>query len=52
MKKQYTNPTVEVVFIEGANIVTESVGYNNESVSGVKAQSNRRGGDIWGEGDE
>ena len=51
MKKQYANPTVEVVFIEGANIVTESVGYNNESVSGVKAQSNRRG-DIWGEGDE
>lgn len=51
MKKQYANPTLEVVFIEDADIVTESLevkGRNDGGIAGAK----RRGGDIWGEGDE
>ena len=50
MKKQYANPTVKVVFIEDADIVTESQVTVGTTVTGVSAQSNRRN-DIWGEDD-
>lgn len=50
MKKQYANPTLEVVFIEDADIVTESLEVKRND--GGTANAKRRGGDIWGEGDE
>lgn len=49
MKKQYANPTLKVVFIEDADIVTESQLTVGEGVTGVSAQSKRRDNNIWGE---
>ena len=46
MKKQYTNPTVEVVYIEGADIVTNSpMGFGGEDEGNQTVQSKRR--NIW-----
>ena len=41
MKKQYANPAVKIVYIEDADIVTESMDFGDE-VSGVSAHSKRR----------
>ena len=49
MKKQYANPTVKVVFIEDADIVTESLGMGGNAEYDKPNDAKRRGGGIWGE---
>ena len=50
MKKQYANPTVKVVFIEDADIVTESPQVTiGEDVSDVSAGAKQRNNNIWDE---
>ena len=49
MKKQYVNPTLDVVFIEDADIVTSSVDVTfGENKSGVSAGAKQRE-NIWDE---
>ena len=47
MKKQYANPTVKVVFIEDADIVTESLTVSE--YDGGTAQAKQRNNNIWDE---
>ena len=50
MKKQYANPTVKVVFIEDADIVTQSdVTLNSDTLDGGTAQAKQRNTNIWDE---
>ncbi len=49
MKKQYANPTLKVVFIEDADIVTESVLTIGEDVNNVSAGAKQRNNNIWDE---
>ena len=49
MKKQYANPTLKVVFIEDADIVTESESVTfGDPVSGKEAGAKQRT-NIWDE---
>lgn len=47
MKKQYANPTLKIVYIEDADIVTESpMGFGGEDDGNQTVQAKRRN-DIW-----
>ena len=49
MKKQYANPSMKIVIIDDADIITQSESMTlGEDVSNVSAGAKRRG-DIWGE---
>ncbi len=49
MKKQYANPTVEVVFIEDADIVTESQLTIGSGANYDQPNDAKRRTDIWDE---
>ena len=51
MKKQYANPTVKVVFIEDADIVTESpqLTFGTDEADYGKSNDAKRRNDIWDE---